>query len=111
MKGKHTPGPWYIWNEDLELNPDTSTGFPLICAAGETSDDESVDICEVNADYPANYVANARLIAAAPELLEALKGIVACASINGPVGTKAYIISDERRDKAKAAIARAEGTD
>ena len=53
--------------------------------------------------------ADARLIAAAPDLLEALDAITRCVSMAGPAGTTAYLISDERMQKARAAVARARG--
>jgi len=42
-------------------------------------------------------------------LMQALKGILRCPKMAGPVGTTAYIISDERMNAARAAIAQAEG--
>jgi|GEM_PF-3381079 len=63
-----TAGNWYIWSEELELNPETSTGPPLICAPGP---DESIDICTVNADLD-EYVLNARLILAACNACKAI---------------------------------------
>ena len=53
--------------------------------------------------------ANAQLIAAAPELLDALDAITRCVSMAGPAGTTAYLISEERMQKARAALARARG--
>jgi hypothetical protein len=50
-------------------------------------------------------------VRAAPELLAAVKAIVACAHINTPWAGKAYCISDGRMDAARAAIAKAEGKD
>lgn len=50
-----------------------------------------------------------RLMAAGPELLDALRDIVACVSMNSPIGTRAYLISDGRMDAARAAIAKATG--
>jgi hypothetical protein len=50
-----------------------------------------------------------RLLAAAPELLSAMKAIVACAHIKTPWGGKAYCISEGRMNAAIAAIAKAEG--
>lgn len=54
-------------------------------------------------------VHDARLIAAAPDLLDALQWITRCASIDGSVGTTAYIISDKRMAEVRAAIAKATG--
>ena len=50
---------------------------------------------------------DAVLIAAAPELLAALRDIVPCLKMNGPHGLTAYFISDERMAAARAAIAAA----
>ena len=94
---KHTPGPWRVaprsdYPEHADINVDAGTrGYVALC--GKAGDEEAE--------------ANARLIAAAPELLEALREVVACyvVRINGKV--------DVRRaaalDRARAAIAMAEG--
>jgi hypothetical protein len=73
MSAKHTPGPWVV-NKDqsrCELGVDTAGGEWGIClvadAAGETLDHSSENASE----------ANARLIAAAPDLLEALRAFMA----------------------------------
>lgn len=84
--GKHTPGPWVVWYSD----------WPGVvgveCASGETIADCS------HSNDPDLSEANARLIAAAPELLEALRGFVEC---DEP--------SCEHYAAASAAIAKAEG--
>ena len=49
-----------------------------------------------------------RIRKAAPKLRDALRWITCCPMINGPVGTTAYIISDERMALARAAIAEAD---
>lgn len=80
---KHTPGPWapsdetcnYVWSGDT-------------CVARMAETDEKE--------------ANARLIAAAPELLEALRRV----AMNGSVS---QIISKADRDYMDAAIAKARG--
>jgi hypothetical protein len=61
MKAKHTPGPWHIspfksWDKDIR-----------ICEAGVLVDHDDVDRAEAEA--------NANLIAAAPDLLEACEDI------------------------------------
>lgn len=68
--GKHTPGPWFIECDGLPELRNVSTYI----TAGQFED--HVLICEVNTDAP-----DARLIAAAPALLEALKGIMPLAEI------------------------------
>jgi len=66
MEAKHTPGPWYqgtgeqqycVYDKKCWINPDGSRG-------GETPN-------LVIVVSPADAVANARLVAAAPDLLEA----------------------------------------
>ena len=99
MKGKHTPGPWRRY-------------YGSMSCAGIASVDDKVNICvmcDADPSQQQEVEADAALIAAAPDLLEALKDIIACCRITGPVGNYAYIISDERREAAKAAIAKAEG--
>lgn len=93
MNAKHTPGPWVASHNSWE----TSTVY---------ADGRVVAECLIDADVSEENQhelepikeANARLIAAAPELLEALQEVIA--------------ISDRKHDawdKAKAAIARATG--
>ena len=57
---KHTSGPWNYAKSELNLNYSIYANGPLAYSAGE-------------ADYPESAEANARLIAAAPDMLEALR--------------------------------------
>jgi hypothetical protein len=87
---KHTPGPWAI---GLESDDDR---FQVIASTGE-------HICYVELDPVGS---NARLIAAAPDLLAALKWAVDCSDMNLDdldLDTCAAL------DAARAAIAKAEG--
>lgn len=67
MSGKHTPGPWFAVGYQVEIESETVA-----------------DICTTNAHLfgqgglhdDARAMANARLIAAAPEMLEALEALV-----------------------------------
>ena len=63
----HTPGPWKVLELDGELyvNPER----------GKHGQDEYALIARVQHKGRPSYEANARLIAAAPALLEALKGL------------------------------------
>jgi hypothetical protein len=66
--GKHTPGPWIVSNERL------SSGAPVKCI--RRGDDKSVyNIAVIGDRMPsaAQWMPNARLIAAAPEMLDALE--------------------------------------
>ena len=48
---------------------------------------------------------------AAAKLQDALRWITRCPKIKGPVGTTAYIVSDERMAQAHAAVAEADAAD
>ena len=89
---KHTPGPWFVDHES-----------PFLVRAGDDIDGRH--IAHIG---PANYTPrfdvdepNAKLIAAAPDLLEALSEI-----IND--GGK-FVMTNETNRKARAAIVRARG--
>jgi hypothetical protein len=97
-EAKHTPGPWWIeTGPDVDLINHVGISADdhsmLAQAVWKMDDDERSPMCE----------ANAHLIAAAPDLLDALQSIVAsaedgCAAIN-----TRFLIT------AKAAIAKATG--
>lgn len=79
---KHTQGPWAATSNDHPEQGVYGSGYRIAKMTGG----------EIQRDH-----ANARLIAAAPELLEALKDLV-----NNGIGTEAV-------KHARAAIAKAEG--
>jgi hypothetical protein len=83
---KHTPGPWII------------TGSMI-----SSDDDTTVCLLTSYRDMTPRQTANARLIAAAPELLRALQEIVDAADGKG------WEQLDAGFGKARAAIAKAEG--
>jgi len=68
---KHTPGPWFIaaWaaSDSAEITASSRAGMIGIAIVERGADDAPT--------YPVDFeqIANARLIAAAPDLLEALK--------------------------------------
>jgi len=92
---KHTPGPWYPFYE--------GSGDYLICS--RTDETEIASLSRSDAHFMGTgkgasiNEANAKLIAAAPELLEALREIVSRNEIQHWFNL----------DQAKAAIAKAEG--
>lgn len=103
VEGKHTPGPWRvdvnasptIWGKtkagDMKV-ADVRGWVHLIGTGGlNLSDDEAITIQE----------SNGHLIAAAPELLEALKDVVADLGASSTVNSKLQA-------KIAAAIAKAE---
>ena len=79
----HTPGPWHLRADDPCMVVCEAEYFAIADCAGGTDRDE----------------ANARLIAAAPDLLEALQAMCSC-----EYGTDAALIAVR---KARAAIAKA----
>jgi len=63
---KHTPGPWIV----REYHDGTWSVFAL----GDPNNEESLDtLCKLEDGFESSYEANARLIAAAPELLRELR--------------------------------------
>lgn len=108
---KHTAGPWrveegttLIWGAcDPDDTTDYGMGYPIIeCRITPISYGWAKG---PNAD---EGEANARLVAAAPELLEAIKAILAN---DGGTGSECFDARDlyEARQKSFAAIAKAEG--
>ena len=79
MKKKHTKGPWNVTKLKfvcyVPRNLRSGLGTSLIVPAPNASTDP-VWIAEVTGDTPEEEEANARLIAAAPNLLEALQNTI-----------------------------------
>jgi hypothetical protein len=99
MNAKHTPGPWRVLYV-LDTNRTEDRHRVTVCTPykytkPEHTPEQHVADCGRSDDQTA--LANARLIAAAPDLLYALRGIV-----NGT--------SPNWLDIARAAIAKAEGS-
>jgi hypothetical protein len=93
---KHTPGPWH-----LDFDEAIESTYVSISAAKHKSLAEVVWRFATEEQSP-NLEANAHLIAAAPELLEALERLVA--NLN-----EGDFISNTRIDEARAALAKAKG--
>jgi hypothetical protein len=124
MSAAHTPGPWFIWKEramqDEGLEPDeineellegdyfeVMSGNPIgevsrgmIKGCKEVVELESEDFGDDIEEGRQIALANARLIAAAPDLLESLEDLVALYPLDSTDG----IIT-----AARAAIAKATG--
>lgn len=102
MSAQHTPGPW-------KIDPDKRPGMEW----NRHIDAEGLTICFMsnsNGMHPERDLANARLIAAAPELLEALDRIAMIYENPEPpslheLSARAY----DMRCIARAAIAKAKG--
>jgi hypothetical protein len=99
----HTPGPWRfeprIWNTPDAENREASDGSIVSLKNGER------DWFVARVDNAPQAEANARLIAAAPELYEALEFCVLVLMNIAPAGG----VYNPALTKARAAIAKAEG--
>ena len=91
MSGKHTPGPWHV--------------------DGPTLKGPAYNIGGVNSHRTTEGRANALLIAAAPELLEALEAVKEWAT-EAEEGDpyKARILKPQAWEKVRKALAKAKGT-
>jgi hypothetical protein len=73
---KHTPLPWIIHEEALELDPQYASEWPPLITAWNEQDQFTEDICEVNKNNE-DWISNAEFIVHACnchyELVEALK--------------------------------------
>ena len=100
---KHTPGPWLIEEDDheeeFEIYPQKDGPPPL---------GRWAEICTVK-DYHGSPKANAHLIAAAPDLLEALKAAVSALEWWEREHQCCSGATDEQMAIINAAIAKAEG--
>lgn len=100
---KHTPGPWTVEDPmDFELSiveANKETYEWRFIASIPLNDDDDADIPRATAE------ANAQLIAAAPDLLEAAQAMLEALGYFGAQDSPL----DRVRVKMKAAIAKAEG--
>jgi hypothetical protein len=90
---KHTPGPWKV-----------ASGF-IQAPRRDTSKQHDIDVARVQLDsglYAGEFDANARLIAAAPDLLEALRN-----AVNAHMADRDDGAIPEWVHEARAAIAKA----
>lgn len=103
MSAKHTPGPWRVdpnYNRDVQ----DANGCEVGAALCVTDIGEKWTISGRITASREEGAANARLIASAPELLAALREMVA--DVDGGGSVSPYSV-----DAARAAIAKAEGRD
>ncbi|MDQ3040040.1 MAG: hypothetical protein M3R16_09630 [Pseudomonadota bacterium] len=98
----HTPGPWILAPDErhceIEITATSRKGRVCIGKV-ETGFSEP---------FESEQWANARLIAAAPDLLEALNGLLGAASLGAATG-KPFAIDSPGIVAARAAIAKANG--
>lgn len=97
-QSKHTPGPWFIsytHDDNLSMSIDDQLGID-----GE----RNYDLAVVTHGCPDELLANAQLISAAPELLEALQLFAGVENFNGWHDKYREVI-----EKARTALAKATG--
>lgn len=98
MSAKHTPGPWH-------RNIKPASKYNVVFAGRNTH----VAAVKTEGLSEAEIEANMDLIAAAPELLDALQAIVAeCSPGNRPYSTDSYL-PEHLLEQARVAIAKAMG--
>lgn len=98
---KFTKGEWFVLENDMLIQ---------ICVNNINNTDEryNLDIASVNNDYPSSFEdakANAQLISAAPDLLEACEFLVGLVREGNPSAQKTMAVMAI----AKKAIAKAKG--
>lgn len=108
-KPSFTPGPWRrkksanygnaIEGKTTRRHFDGDEGWRIVATYQEACDSQ------IAADQDANWEANGNLIAAAPELYDALEDLVSDIETDGGVDTSVWPILDA----AKAALAKARG--
>lgn len=104
---KHTPGPWKMWPANGQ---DDASGRPMV-----TDEPGEVGIAHViqrmrepDTLYPKEAEANCRLIAAAPELLEALERALPLVQLLGAKMNNPKQVADTT-EAIFAALAKAKG--
>lgn len=105
-KHPHTPGPWIL--DDFEVSGEVSGA--ATCRVLEADDFPCIEE-GTEADVQAECEANARLIAAAPDMLEALRD---CASVLPQYRLKGNTLTDDEAleavlERVTEIVAKAEG--
>lgn len=100
MMAEYTKGPWEL--DELSLRGDSYTAI-----SGEDWIELATVVTRMKSsdEYSPEGLANARLIAAAPELLEALEELIECQRGDWPLRQA------EAKRQARKAIAKAKGAD
>lgn len=111
----HTPGPWKVWREWPDRDPDIPRRFHIHTGDASNPADPEYRRIATTTDMPEHVAeANARLIAAAPEQNEALKAVTRelkhyLAWRNGEAMEPQREKAENALRLARTAIAKAEG--
>lgn len=118
MDAKHTPGPWYVthdplWPWDIHIEPKVLGMHRIAHSTSAKTYEQMMDAVGFDAPERPKVVAaiveqeaNARLIAAAPDMLAALKFIADREDLTFAECT----VAEEIVGRARAALAKAEST-
>ena len=110
----HTPGPWFVPDQTWARETRIEVEDGIACPGSGGAMSYTTTVCTLgwNSTTP-EWEANARLIAAGPDLLEALQALLGPPKYgereDGPKGVSAWQLSWEDVRAARAAIARATG--
>ncbi|CAB4156064.1 hypothetical protein UFOVP673_37 [uncultured Caudovirales phage] len=100
---KHTPGPWSIFTDDKHKhNAGIEAENFSIVTIGYFDETPGIDDSGVKGNTEEEALANAHLIAAAPDLLEALEK---CAAVIGAPQEGHWATDDEVNDAYDSAVA------
>ncbi len=109
---RFTPGPWRFVKGESNV-PEINPMRKLICFGSIMEPEEELHIAEIWADGPRNREANAALIAASPDLFEALEELVgANEKWNADVQTiieRLPTWTDQYLDRAREVLKKARG--
>lgn len=111
-EGKHTPGPWMQFGARYVWKTGEAGGAVCIIAEPECADSTCFKRVEIDSPRFDEAMANARLIAAAPLLLEALEELLTaseCADETGYIEGEGFIDLDVIHAKANIALVAAKG--
>ena len=103
MSGGHSRGPWSYYISEVARRDKITRPFASVRNA------DGADIIYISL-FPERVEANARLVAAAPDLLEALRDFVENQSFQVAVGGNPSAV-EAMLCRARAAIAKATGAD
>lgn len=115
MSNEHTPGPWYIAEEGEKPDPNSPAyAIPHAVVGANVPDGANFYICQtIHGDSYERHNANAHLIAAAPDLLEALRAVLDDLALRSTKrdadGTKVLAAGRSVVFAAQEAISKAEG--
>lgn len=113
MNARYTPGPWSVPSEEQARKAVSVSGVPILAYNRSYDDNLAIFTVPANALFGGREeaLANARLIAAAPDMLEALEAFVDGFDPDKEYDATdtAYVVFGEKAKLARSAIAKARG--